>query len=468
MLPRRDSELAFDDVTRVKELRMKRLFPRAVHGALLGAVGLAMVVGCDVDNSVKKGAPVLVTLTIVDPSGARTNLASDTPACAVGAKEGDTCDPTVAAVCTTPSSLCHCDAPDAMCFPKKGLLTCSYAPMSTVVATFDRLIDTKPLTPGGSTDVVDLTATPTTTAKASADYTANGSAVGLVFPAFFHINGPFLTISGVPAFPTDASVTATLKPAIVRAKDGKTAFSGTGALAGGSVVFKTTAFSAGITVPAPPAPMTDMPMSTPMCPAASGGAGGGSAGAGGAAGGGAGAGGSAGGGAGAGGSAGAGTDAGATSDAGAISDAGATSDAGAASDAGATSDAAATSDAGAASDAAATSDAGAAASDAAEPPSTDVPADMNMAPITIAFSNPVGKDILDHITMTVDDKPFTDFVTPDPAKDFPTASVAITPKTMWEAGKKYGITVDANAVDVLGKKLGAGNEATASFTMSAK
>jgi hypothetical protein len=58
----------------------------------------------------------------------------------------------------------------------------------------------------------------------------------------------------------------------------------------------------------------------------------------------------------------------------------------------------------------------------------------------------------------------TDYVLPDDMT-FPRATVDITPKTAWVAGKTYEITVDADTVDVLGKKLGA--PAVASFTMSA-
>ena len=54
---------------------------------------------------------------------------------------------------------------------------------------------------------------------------------------------------------------------------------------------------------------------------------------------------------------------------------------------------------------------------------------------------------------------------PDPTKDLPAASVSITPKTTWTAGKTYTVTVDATATDVVGATLGA--PVTASFTMSA-
>jgi len=48
---------------------------------------------------------------------------------------------------------------------------------------------------------------------------------------------------------------------------------------------------------------------------------------------------------------------------------------------------------------------------------------------------------------------------------FPLATVTLSPKTAWAAGKTYVVTVDATAVDVLGKALGA--PGAASFTMSA-
>jgi hypothetical protein len=114
-------------------------------------------------------------------------------------------------------------------------------------------------------------------------------------------------------------------------------------------------------------------------------------------------------------------------------------------------------------DAAATGDAGASDAATTPPPSTDVPADMNMGEISIAFNNPVPKTVLTHIKLTEDGKPFTAFNAPmDDA--FPTATVKLTPKTTWAAGKTYVVTVDKDAADVFGAKTGA--EATASFTMS--
>ena len=73
-------------------------------------------------------------------------------------------------------------------------------------------------------------------------------------------------------------------------------------------------------------------------------------------------------------------------------------------------------------------------------PSTDVPADMNTGAITISRTNTVDKTILAHIkvtTVTMGKVTDVAIVTPDPVKDFPTATVAITPQAMttWEAGK---------------------------------
>ncbi|MDB4982518.1 MAG: hypothetical protein JWM82_3270, partial [Myxococcales bacterium] len=110
---------------------------------------------------------------------------------------------------------------------------------------------------------------------------------------------------------------------------------------------------------------------------------------------------------------------------------------------------------------------------AAEPtptPSEPVPVDMNMGEVTITFNNPVGMDVLAHIKITEDGKPFTAFITSDmfPAPDtqmFPMSKVALRPVTMWAAGKTYVITVDGDAADVVGDKLGMGT--SAAFMMKA-
>jgi hypothetical protein len=461
---------------------MKRLFPRAVPEALV----VLMLVGgaCAPSSNVTPGAPVLKTLTIVSPNGTphgtRYDVTPDTQLCPTTYAEGKDCDPTGFAICELGANVvCHCDGTD-MCDPKKGTLTCTYDPQSYVVATFDRILDTTAF--DAKKTVATLVAMPTSTAVAATDYTSSGSSTGLVFtqwsaPAFTggyfaDIVGPTIAMTGSPAVPTDSTVTFTLDPTLVQAKDGKTPFTGKGPLMDGIVAFKTSGFSASITVPAPPPPMdmsggSTAPMTCPDAGTTSNMDGstsetGSDAGTDG------------------------GSDSGSNADGGVDGDAaaseggseGGTTDAGtdtvvtldagtdAATDTG--TDAIVTVDAG--SDAVVATDAAAdAASDAAAeagtPPSTDVPADMNMGTIEIDFTNPVDMTVMDHIKITEDGQAFTDFTGPDPTKDFPTTAVKITPKTMWAAGKTYVVTVDADAADVLGKKLGA--PVTASFTMSA-
>ncbi|MEA2701177.1 MAG: Bacterial Ig-like domain [Myxococcales bacterium] len=409
---------------------MKRLFSRAAPEAVAVALlGLLLIGGgCTPDNSVKAGAPVLKTLTIVEPMGSARHDVSDTTAACESTGEGMDCDP-AAAVCQLGEVICVCNAKD-MCDPTikaddaktGGTLNCTFPPMSMVVATFDRLLDTAPFE--AKTTVAALTAMPATTAEAATDYSSTGSSTGLVFPMFFNITGPSIALVGSPALPTDATVSFALDKTTVRAKDGKTAFTGAMLLAGGAISFKTSSFSAGITVPAPPPPMGGGGMMPMGCPPPPGG----------------------------------------DSDAGAdgATDAGAT-EGGLDGGVDATVDAAVD----ALADASGAAEVGTdgAASDApAMPPSTDVPADMNMVPIVITFTNPVGMDVVAHLTMTEDGKPFTGFAL-DMAQSFPNSVVTFNPAAPWAAGKTYTITVDANAADVLGKKLGA--PVDASFTMSA-
>ncbi len=509
---------------------MKRFFPRALPEAvaLSSLLGLFALAGtsCAPDQGVQPGAPVLSTLSLIEPSGNRVDITADTKACtgfvatvpdggsdaatgdaqasagdagvgdagaseagapeagasdaspseagsppaATAVKEGDDCDPATDGVCTSDGVLCNCVAKD-MCDPTidganpttKGTLNCTYAPMSKVLAVFDRLLDTAPFTDGNG----DPTGAPT--AKVIADplpgtvftivgtYNSSGSAKTIFAPLFGANLGPAVTMNGAPGFPTVSKITATLDGTVVMAKDGKTPFAGMGGLADGKVSFKTTAFSLdSITVPQPPAPMDtgssgggDMMMGCPMAMMPADG----------------------------------GFDA-------AADDAATTTDGGNAD--GGTGDAATIGldasalDAGAsdvvASDAspldAVASDAGAtdaSAADDAAPTPTDVQVDMNKGAITIAFNNPVGKDVKTHIKVTEDGQPFADFdITSD--DEFPTATVTITPtkdKSMppdptkdhtWAAGKTYTVTVDASAADVFGAKTGA--EQTMSFTMS--
>ena len=460
---------------------MKRLFPRAVPEAV---IALLVLGACSPTSNVKSGAPVLTMLTIVSPgstpAGVRVDVTPDTALCPDGYAENMNCDPGTPVCELGANVVCHCDAKD-MCDPSitpdaavtGGTLNCTYPPLSYVVATFDRLLDTTPFEPTTMTSVATLTSVPATATPltTTAAYTSTGSTTGLIFTNFIlltggyapDITGPAIALMGSPALPTGGTVTIALDSSTVQAKDKKTAFTGVNLLANGKLAFKTSSFSASITPPAPPPPMsmdmgTMMPMGCPDAgtpppastdggadaPASEGGAGGSDG----------------------------GTDApalevGATTDAAATTiDAALPTDAGVALDAGSPSDAGATTDSGTATPPAAAS--------------TDVPSDMNTATIEIDFTNLVDMTILPtpdagtttqdggatmtDVTMTEDGAPFTDFAA-SMDTTFPTATVKIAPSTMWAAGKTYTITVSADTTDVVGDKLGA--PVTATFTMSA-
>jgi hypothetical protein len=503
---------------------MKRLFPRALLEAT-GLLGLALLLngGCSEDHGVKPGAPVLTQLTIVEQGSTPTNITADTPMCGTAtstgadaggadasadaggadasadagtgaaivtdggtdtsadagsdagtdaaaeaaapmsvpdepAATGAACDPAMHGVCKKgDADWCRCLAnSDDMTM---GTWNCeAFAPLSVVVATFDRLLDTDPLDPGdgGNTsrdDIAMLTAVPPppTAVGTATDYSSTGSPTGAVFnvygPMFFNnfrSGGPSLQVGASPAMPADATVTITLDPTKVRAKDGKTAFTAMGMLASGSLTFKTGPFNLlSIDVPtAPPPPPADGGVDAEADGAAAGSSDGGDA----------------------------------ASDAG---DAGLTdaslpdaslvdaivAEAGVDGGADAKADAAD----GATADAIASEVGDASATTPPPEPGAPVPADMNAGAVTLTFNNLVGMDIVSHIKMTEDGKPFTGFLTPDkfPAPDtqsFPMTTVAIRPTDAWAAGKTYVIFVDANAADVVGDKLG--TPAAAAFMLA--
>jgi hypothetical protein len=501
---------------------MKRFFPRA----LLEATGLLALVllmngGCSEDRGVKPGAPVLTQLTIVEQGSTPTNINADTPMCETGistdagadaggadggtdaggadagadgggaaivtdggvdgsadsgadaaaeaaapmsvpdepAATGAACDPAKHGVCKKgEADWCRCLADPNDMTMTMGIWNCEpFAPLSVVVATFDRLLDTDPLDPGdaGNTsrdDIATFTAVPPPPKAVSTvtDYSSTGSSTGAVFnvygPMFFNnfrSGGPSLQVGASPAMPADATVTITLDPTKVRAKDGKMAFAAMGMLANGSLRFKTAPFNlVSIDMPtAPPPPPADGGVDAEADGGATGSSDGGDAAA----------------------HAGDAGDAGA--DAGVIDaslpDAIVVDAAGLDGGADAKADAAdgATADA-LASDAVATPP---------PAPGAPVPPDMNMGAVTFTFNNLVGMDIVSHITMTEDGKPFTGFLTPDkfPAPDtqsFPMTTVAIKPSQAWAAGKTYVIFLDANAADVVGDKLG--TPAAAAFMLA--
>src|SRR6185369_5512662 len=86
------------------------------------------------------------------------------------------------------------------------------------------------------------------------------SDVALVYNLFFGVpTGPSLFVSAAPALPAGANVTFTIDSSKVRAKDGKSLFTGGGLLGSGILSLATNAFGASIAVPvAPPPPPPDL------------------------------------------------------------------------------------------------------------------------------------------------------------------------------------------------------------------
>jgi hypothetical protein len=464
---------------------MKRLLPRVVPEAV-GLLGLLVLAGggCSPENNVKPGAPVLLSLAIVESGGTTTTVTADTAACSGGADGGtiktqDACNPGAGdGLCKLKDDeWCRCNPdPDDMT-GMKGTWNCDpFDPMSKVIATFDRLLDTDPLDPGDAATsrddlaTIDITPKPAVDVTTATDYSSSGSTKGAIFNAYgpFFGNqrsgGPSLQIVPEPTLPTSSSVEIGLVADKVRAKDGKTQFVGENLLADGSIKFKTDVLKADFaSIPtAPPPPETD-------AAADDGGADGGVA-------------------------------DGAASEAGpseggtdaAVAEAGgseAGTDAGA-SEAGASEggvldagvDTGVLADASvdapkvdAAVDVAAVVEAG---SDVAtpEPPTAGppVPVDMAMAAVVLEFNNVIdAADVAKHIKVTEDGQAIKVTVT---AVDMTVNKVNILPGDpdpdagsmhAWTPGKTYVITVDPDVTDVVGDKLG-GDPLVATFMMAAK
>jgi Bacterial Ig-like domain len=174
------------------------------------------------------------------------------------------------------------DAASDAAVPLGGTWNCEpFAPTSVALFVFDRLLDTVPLDPGdggGSPNVAStmILPMPPNPVAVTVDYKPNGSPNEVIFPLLgdFRSDGPSLLFAGQPTFPTASAVTVTLDPTKVRAKDGTTAFTGTGFFKDGSLTYTTAGFSASITPPpnTPPAadagacatpPMTVTPDKTP-------------------------------------------------------------------------------------------------------------------------------------------------------------------------------------------------------------
>jgi hypothetical protein len=141
--------------------------------------------------------------------------------------------------------------------PLGGTWNCDpFAPTSVALFVFDRLLDTAPFDTGdggGSPNVATtmISPTPPNPVTVTVDYTPNGSPNEIIFPLLgdFRSDSPSLLFAGQPTFPTASAVTVTLDPTKVRAKDGKTAFIGTGFFKAGSLTYTTAGFSDSITPP---------------------------------------------------------------------------------------------------------------------------------------------------------------------------------------------------------------------------
>ena len=185
---------------------MKWLFWRLAPEALLG-LALVSAAGCSPNQDVQPGPPVLVSFSVVDNStGQALELTDDAGAVEV-------------------------------------------SPLVHLAALFDRLLDGAAVTNVDATgmdlgtDVVAVSITPALPAGAPAPsftsvYTPNGGTTGLFFP-----QGPYITTTATPTFPSGATLTATLDPTRVRSKKGEP-FTGHGTL-----TFHTLPFAAAVAVP---------------------------------------------------------------------------------------------------------------------------------------------------------------------------------------------------------------------------
>jgi hypothetical protein len=276
---------------------MKRSFsPPALVGrrrVLVAGALLCGAVACAPNNNVKPGAPQLTEFNIVQaqqptPSGfGTTKITPDTPECATSIVGGEDCLPEgkmadaadggsvtkdipADTVCRQTSAMnwCTCVTTDAMLDPTKGTWQCpKFANVVSVIAVFDRLLDTAPLDPGdaaGLTDVMMISASAGAPSfDILTDYSSTGAANGIVFNdlgplyfANFRGDGPSLLSAPQPAFPSGTTLTVMLNGDKVRAKDGTTPFMGANLLMGGTMVFTMAPFAANVATPAPPDPMS--------------------------------------------------------------------------------------------------------------------------------------------------------------------------------------------------------------------
>ena len=189
---------------------MKRLFWRVAPEMVL-CVGIVGVLGCDPNNGVAAGPPVLQSLSVIDNlTGAPLDLTADGSPVQI-------------------SGFVHLSALfDRLLDP-------------TAVATLDGGVDL------GTTDAVSATYAPALMPGAAVTltsiYTPNGdSKLALVFAP-----GPTITTTPGPTFPSASTVTVTLSKTKIRSKKGEPFVDGDSAA--GTIMFQTLPFMATIAVP---------------------------------------------------------------------------------------------------------------------------------------------------------------------------------------------------------------------------
>jgi Bacterial Ig-like domain len=291
---------------------MKRQFPRIERRALLSLAAALTTLGaaCGPNTNVKPGAPVLTEVEIIEnygtasptvtsiPSGVADCPSATTDGGAAAGINGGMCDPTVT-ICrqASASNWCRCvansppspptpcadagsttnadastdaGAPDAPAM-LRGTWNCApFAPNSVALFVFDRLLDTVPLDPGDAGAITNaamsmIAPPPPMSVAITADYASNGSPNEVIFTLLGDLRavGPSLLFAGQPELPVSSTVTITLDGTKVRAKDGKTPFTGSGFLADGTLTYTTDVFSGTLTVPPPAPPAADAGVCTP-------------------------------------------------------------------------------------------------------------------------------------------------------------------------------------------------------------
>lgn len=252
---------------------MNRSFPPTAREALRVLVGLLIGgTACTPNQGVKPGAPELLEFTIVQGGAAATTVKPDTPECNTGVVTGDACFPggrmaDADGGAAPPDALCRQVSANNWCTcvagdmdPNMGTWNCDpFANVTSVIAVFDRLLDTTPFdTATGPVAGVMTTSGGSPAVDVLSDYSATGNPNGLVFnlfgPAFFgnfRADGPSLLGVPQPEFPSGAVVMVSLQADKVHAKDGTTPYAGMGQLLGGTLIFTMAPFSAALLPPDP-------------------------------------------------------------------------------------------------------------------------------------------------------------------------------------------------------------------------